>query len=721
MPLPRFERIRPWATWPLLLLLAVLAIEIPVICRWRSEPAPNGSLLAGGTLSVDGVMGFPNFALEGPLAVEGSNWRRLDRALVLGNRGGFLAIDLREPAAARALLVQATPDDQFDVEGSLDGETWRRIWTVPEVAEGRGMRTRHQIFDPPESFRHLRIRNRSAEGVAALGAVRAYSEIPAGWPMVGPAAPARISGFPWLDPIAVALAKTLVALVGALLLLASWWLDRKGARRTTLAGIVRVSLAVTAGISALGWWNFFQISSQDYERSYYNYWDVAHYYLGAKYAPELGYTGLYQCMLAADVEAGLGDARLLVNWVRDLASNEWVRTREVAQHSEACTDRFDADRWKSFQADQAKFRLLIPPGRQLEILQDHGYNGTPVWGIAGSAVGALGPASDATIAVAMALDPILLVLTFALIATTFGFRATCGALILFGANNSIGNWFTGGAFLRFDWLAASVAGVCCLKRKHWSLAGLSLALATSLRLFPGFLIGGVGLHALAQMIRERRLLPAPSMLRFAAAVLVGILALASLSIAVIGNAGIWQGFLDNSIKHKATTSASNLGLDASTNLLHDTQRDGHERFTNSVKRARGCRHEWAEAAAAVGRGRLDLPAARAGGPARGALGVRDPRSVLAPVRIGPHLLLLQLRDPVRAARDASSRPRDSLCDPDRVVGLVRSGVRLRGHLPVQLVERRPRALFLLGPGSLCDRSGADAVARSGSVSSRGPR
>ncbi len=583
MPLPRFER--SWAIWPLLLVLSVVAIGIPPFCGWLSEPAPNGSLLEGGAISVDGAMGIPTDVLEGPLAGEGIHWNELDRALVLGNRGGLLAIDLGEPATARALLVQAMAGNRLEVEGSLDGEKWQPIWTVTGVRNARGMRTRHQTLDPPRSFRHLRIRNPADSGVAALGAVRAYAEIPSGWPRVGPSGPAPISAFPWFELATVTRGKSLVAVAGALLLATAWWLDRKRARSERLASAVKTLLAVTAGISALGWWNFLQISGEDYERTYYNYWDASHYYMGAKYAPELGYTKLYECILAADVQAGLGNARLLITSIRDLTSNQWVGTRELMLHPEDCTDRFEADRWQAFQVDQAKFRMLIPARRQLQMLMDHGYNATPVWGIFGSAVGGLGPASDVHLSVATALDPILLVLSFALIWTTFGFRATCGALILFGTSYSSGNWFTAGAFLRFGWFAASVAGVCCLKRERWFLAGIFLALAMSLRLFPGFLIGGVGVHALMNMIRERRFLPEPHLLRFATAVAVGVLAFGSLSSAVIGNIGIWKGFLDNSIKHRATSAGMNIGVDSLTNLFDEQNRKIRETPENENRRA----------------------------------------------------------------------------------------------------------------------------------------
>jgi hypothetical protein len=288
-------------------VLSVVAIGIPPFCGWLSRPAPNASLLEGGVVSVDGAMGIPTQVLEGPLAPEGIHWLELDRALVLGNRGGLLAIDLGEPAEARALLVQAMAGNRFEVEGSLDGEL------AADLDGCRGPeRARHahpiQTLDPPQSFRHLRIRNPDVLGVSALGAVRAYAEVPDGWPLVGPPRPAPISAFPWLELATVTRAKALVAVAGALLLAASWWLDRERARPGRLARAVTALLAVTAGVSALGWWNFLQISRGDYERSFYNYWDAHHYYLGAKYcAPEIGYTKLYECILAADLLSGLGE------------------------------------------------------------------------------------------------------------------------------------------------------------------------------------------------------------------------------------------------------------------------------------------------------------------------------------------------------------------------------------------------------------------------------
>lgn len=378
MQAPSSEQRTSRTFWPILLLLAIVAVEIPVLSGWLSEPPPNGSLLDRGVIDVRGTMGIPNQVLRGPLVVEGSGWRT-DRTLVLGNDDGFLSVELEEPVEVRALLVQAMSDDWYEVEGSLDGETWQRLWTVSASREGRGMRTRHLVFDFPRTFRYFRLRNQGTVGVAALGAVRAYAEIPEGWPMVGPDRPEQISGYPFLELATVTVGKFVVALVGTILLIVLWRIDPTDSKRNPAVRNARILLAIVAGVAALGWWNFLQISGEDYGRTFYGYWDVNHYYLGGKYAPELGYTNLYHCMMVADDEAGLLSARLDVRLIRDLSSNTWVRSRDVAANPARCKDRFQADRWEDFQRDQAVFRSTMPPGPQLMMLHDHGHNGTPVW------------------------------------------------------------------------------------------------------------------------------------------------------------------------------------------------------------------------------------------------------------------------------------------------------------------------------------------------------
>ena len=55
--------------------------------------------------------------------------------------------------------------------------------------------------------------------------------------------------------------------------------------------------------------------------------DTYHYYLGAKYFTELGYRGLYDCSLAADIEAGLG-GDLSSRLIRNLETNKMELPQE---------------------------------------------------------------------------------------------------------------------------------------------------------------------------------------------------------------------------------------------------------------------------------------------------------------------------------------------------------------------------------------------------------
>ncbi len=55
-----------------------------------------------------------------------------------------------------------------------------------------------------------------------------------------------------------------------------------------------------------------------------HYHEFFHYYLGSKYFAELGYTGLYDCVVVAELNAGRGD-EVSGRWIRDLTTNELGR------------------------------------------------------------------------------------------------------------------------------------------------------------------------------------------------------------------------------------------------------------------------------------------------------------------------------------------------------------------------------------------------------------
>ena len=320
------------------------------------------------------------------------------------------------------------------------------------------------------------------------------------------------------------------------------------------------ALAVLGAIAFLAWWNFGLFHFPAYIQVHEHY----HYYLGAKYFPELGYTRLYQCTAVADVEAGLG-SQVATRWIRDLGTNELRRGRDIVKDPAACTSHFSADRWEMFKHDVAWFRSHRTTDEWSIAQFDHGYNGTPVWGIAGTLLAGATPVTDRKILTLALLDPLLIVVMWAFVWWAFGWRVMCVAIIWWGTNYFSRYFWTGGAFLRTDWLAFSVIGICLVKRGRPAAGGAALTYATLLRIFPGAIIVGLVLKAGMTMWRQRTFRLAPDHKSFAFGSLAAATCLVSLSFVVVGHGvsggvAAWEGFAANSQKHLATPLTNNMGL-----------------------------------------------------------------------------------------------------------------------------------------------------------------
>lgn len=355
---------------------------------------------------------------------------------------------------------------------------------------------------------------------------------------------------PRLWPHQVGGVKAGVAVLATGLLLFGWWRDRGGARGPR----PRLRDAALATLGVLGlvcWTNLFQWNYPGFGHPS----DTFHYYLGAKYFPELGYTRLYDCVAVADAEAGLDRPRPL----RDLTTNTLTTSRAVLAEPERCRAHFDPARWEDFRHDVAFLRSRVRPDHWLRFQQDHGYNATPAWGVLGHWLTNTGPASDARIAALRALDPLLIALLFAAIAWAFGWRIACVAAIWFGTNYVSPYGWTGGSILRQDWLAATVIGICALRRERFATAGALLALAALLRIFPVLVLGGVALGTLGRMLRTRSLSLLPAERRFAAGALATTALVVPLSVLVLGPSA-WGEFIDNSRVHLSTPLENHVGL-----------------------------------------------------------------------------------------------------------------------------------------------------------------
>jgi hypothetical protein len=283
------------------------------------------------------------------------------------------------------------------------------------------------------------------------------------------------------------------------------------------------------------------------------------YYVGAKYFRELGYTRLYECTAVADLEAGLGE-RVRERQITDLESYGVRSTERILADPGRCTRHFSPERWTAFQHDVGWFRSALPWHAWEGIQLDHGYNPPPSWGVLGTLLASTGPASAGQIVALALVDPLLLLCAFGCVAWAFGWRALCVALLYWGTNYPAEFSWTGGSFLRNDWLAASIVGLCLLRRGRAGPAGFLLGYAALLRLFPALALLGVALCALLRAVRERSLRPGPQERGLAVGAALAVATVVPLSAVVAGGAGAWSEFASNTRLHVATPAVNVLGL-----------------------------------------------------------------------------------------------------------------------------------------------------------------
>ena len=349
------------------------------------------------------------------------------------------------------------------------------------------------------------------------------------------------------------LAKLVLALAAALLLAWGVWLGAAG-RPQAYRALRDAALAVLGVAGFLGWWNFLQFHGPGFVHGH----DFFNYYVGAKYFPELGYQRLYECIAVADIEAGLG-ARVARRSITDLDSYLPRDTSAIRADPGRCKRHFSAERWAGFRSDVDWFRVRIPPERWEASQLDHGYNATPAWTLIGGRLASLGAASTEQILALALLDPLLVLAAWSAVAWSFGWRATCVALVYWGTNHPANFSWTGGAFLRDDWLAASLLGLALLRRGLPAAAGALFGLAASLRAFPAAWLLGPGLSAVARALRERQVRLRWPELRLAAGALVVAVGL-GLASALYSGSDAWPRFARDVQLHASVPSSNTLAL-----------------------------------------------------------------------------------------------------------------------------------------------------------------
>lgn len=264
-------------------------------------------------------------------------------------------------------------------------------------------------------------------------------------------------------------------------------------------------LLVATGCGLVIYCNFFAFHGRqaDGQRVFVHLHELAHNYLGAKYYAELGYTDLYTAILRAEAELFNNHFRAIET--RDLKTYQQVHIRSVLERSDPVKASFSPSRWVAFKQEVSYFRHALGP-EYGKVLLDHGFNATPVWALFGRSLSQwVAAGSSFGMWCLTLLDLACIVAMCLAIGWAFGIEAALLSLlylcVLFGA----GFAWIGGALLRFGWLCGVVVGVCCLHKRHYAWAGVGLAVASGLRIFPVFFLLPLAWKAGVAVWRYRRL------------------------------------------------------------------------------------------------------------------------------------------------------------------------------------------------------------------------
>ncbi len=383
----------------------------------------------------------------------------------------------------------------------------------------------------------------SAEPAATVGA--GSSEPGGGWhELLSARNVARIK-------IAVASAAGLLLLLGMVLRRAGLPHAGERLRNGLLIGL--------AALATLCWWELLQFHHvRARVLADVHYSEFFHYYMGSKYFPELGYTGLYHCTALAVARGG---ERLepIQGSIRDLATNELETSRWILSEQSRCTGRLSPKRWQEFENDVGWFRRRMPTEEWTPLLLDWGYNATPVWGLFGYVLANTAPISDLQVRVLTLLDAGLLLVTWACVGWAFGWRVLCVALVFWGTNVASGYTWTGGSYLRQGWVSATLVGLALLRRDKGVAAGFLFGVATLLRAFPGMLFVAIGLKAALEMASRRSWRLAPTPRRVALGGLIALCTLGPLSALAGFGPRAWADFAENT-RLDAQPALNKMGL-----------------------------------------------------------------------------------------------------------------------------------------------------------------
>jgi hypothetical protein len=335
--------------------------------------------------------------------------------------------------------------------------------------------------------------------------------------------------------------KVWIAIAGIGLVLA--W----NALRPTRRRWVLIVLVVIAGANYLRWGPRLLFQNTD------NY-DLFHYYLNAKYFDELGYFDLYPAGILVDHEnkgpfLPEGEKYL----AQDSSGHQWRPIAHALERGREVKQKFTTERWEQFTHDALVLQRekgQFDGGLWKQMIQDHGFNGTPAWVAEAKPLASLVPIEYKKLL--CFLDVGLLAVGVLAIGWAYGVDAALWTFFFLCVTYST-RWPTiSWAYLRYDYVASLLVALALIKKGRHFLAGLLAGHAAALRFFPAMYMFGPAAKGLFELLGGRI---DRKLLALGLSFLLGTGAFVALGAWAVGPANVQEHF-ENMMDHNSAEQLS---------------------------------------------------------------------------------------------------------------------------------------------------------------------
>ena len=403
------------------------------------------------------------WSTDGQAAPEGAQWDAPGRRVP--GHARRLA-DLRPRVGAVGVGVRAAGRRQRQLQdfGATEDtpSAYKLLIEVDSVVNvGHGLRTRPVRIEPT-AVRYVRIGEPLGDSSYSISEFQAYCTAPNPFPpklpvVDAPAAEGRRGALVRVQVVRQRRERALrdgagVGRAGA----AGLGHLARQAGAVSPHGRLRDGLLVFIGVVSFpcyfnfGFWHFPNCVHQ---------WDTFHYYVGSKYFKELSYDRLYECVAVADSEAPGLRRRVELRKVMNLRTNMMEGTQQILAHPEDVQGPLharSAGKTSRRTSPTSAASTTSSAGRRRR--PTTATTATPVWNVMGTMLANTGAGLDEQIDWLTWIDPLFILGLTLLSVWAFGWRTTCVALAVFATNFPSRFYWTGGAFLRWDWLFYFVEG-----------------------------------------------------------------------------------------------------------------------------------------------------------------------------------------------------------------------------------------------------------------------